>query len=85
MRDVFVSHMVIAAGETADGARLADAIRGFIGPLVLLFISIVALSFLMQRQITQFFQFIVLAVGVGVFFYTPTVLEKFANVISNAI
>ena len=75
------NHLIVAA----SGDAIATAIRGFISPLILLFIGVVALSFLMKKEITQFFQFILLAIGVGVFFYTPGVVEKLATVISNSV
>ena len=69
----------------ASGATLATAIRNFIAPLFLLAIGLAALTFLFQRQTTQFLQFGAIAVGVAVFFYTPGVVPAVARLISAAI
>lgn len=65
--------------STATGNTFASNIRTFIGPIVLLGIGLGALKFLFQRQMTQFFQFMAIAVLVGVFFYTPNVVENLAT------
>lgn len=74
--------LIVAA---ASGEKLATTIRDFIAPLFLLAVGIAALSFLFQRQVTQFLQFIALAVGIAVFFYFPGVLEGLAKILSNAL
>lgn len=69
----------------AQGSKgLVDAVRNFVGPLFLLAIGIAAMSFLFQRQMTQFLQFIVLAVGIAVLFYFPGVVESIAQFFSKA-
>lgn len=74
----------VAAAPTT-GAGLANAIRNFIAPLVLLAISIAALSFLFQRQVMQFIQFAAIAVGVAVFFYVPGIVEGLARLLAKAV
>lgn len=71
---------IIAAGSQG----LVDAIRKFVGPIFLLAIGLVAMSFLVQRQMTQFLQFIALAVGIAVLFYFPNVIENIAGFFKNA-
>lgn len=73
--------IVLAA---AGSEKLVDAIRNFVGPIFLLMIGLAALSFLYQRQITQFIQFLALAVGIAVLFYTPGVIQKVATFFSSA-
>ena len=68
-----------------NGDKLASTIRDFIAPLFLLGIGLVALTFLVQRQVTQFLQFFAIAVGVGVFFYFPGFIEGLAKVFSSAL
>lgn len=63
--------------------KFAAAIRGFIGPIFLLGIGIAAMSFLFQRQMMQFLQFIVLALGIAVLLYFPGVIENAAKLFSN--
>lgn len=74
----------VAAAPTT-GAGLATAIRNFIAPLFLLAISIAAMTFLFQRQVTQFLQFVALGIGVAVFFYVPGVVEGLARLIAGAV
>lgn len=80
------------AGQAGDvisaapnGEKLANTIRDFVAPIFLLAIGLVALTFLVQRQVTQFLQFFAIAVGVGVFFYFPGFIEGLAKVLSNAL
>lgn len=69
-------HLITAA---IDADRFSAAIRGFVGPLFLLAISVIALSYLMKRQLSQFFTFMALAVLVGVLFYSPSVVAALAK------
>lgn len=71
-----------AAGSASQG--FADMITNFIGPLFLLGIGIAALSFLFQRQMMQFLQFIVLALGIAVLLYFPEVIKNAASLFSKA-
>lgn len=73
--------LVLAA---SPGDKLANMLRDFIAPLFLLAVGIAALSFLFQRQVTQFLQFAALAVGIAVFFYFPGIIETLAGLISKA-
>lgn len=72
--------LIVATGSQG----LVDSIRNFIGPIFLLAIGIAAMSFLFQRQVTQFLQFIALAVGIAVLFYYPGAIEAIAKFFSNA-
>jgi hypothetical protein len=74
--------VLAAAGDVTDGNKIADGVRNFVAPFFLLAIGIAAMSFLFKRQMTEFLQFIVLGVGVAVFFYVPGVVEKVANTIA---
>jgi len=60
------------------------AARG-LRPLFLVIVSIVAIFFLFTREITRFVQFIVLAIGIGVVFYVPNVIETTAKAIAKAL
>lgn len=83
LNDVVLPHL-IAVGNNG-GEKLADALRSFVAPLFLLAISLVACSFLVKRQMTQFLQFIAIAVGVAVFFYVPGVVEGLARFIADTL
>jgi hypothetical protein len=61
--------------ETPTGESIAVTIRNFVGPIVMLAVGLAALVFLFKREMTKFFQFAALAVGVAVFFFAPNFLE----------
>lgn len=71
----FVNDFVVAAGTES----LATGIRNFIGPILLLIISIVAITFLFKREMTQFVIFVVIAIVVALLFYAPTVVKNLAQ------
>lgn len=72
-----------AANEAATNVKnLTDGIRAFLAPIILLIISVVALSFLLKREMKKAIQFAVIAIFVGVFFYTPNIVENLATMIS---
>lgn len=81
LSDPFLSFVLADAAGASE--KFASTIRGFIGPIFLLGIGIAALSFLFQRQMTQFLQFMVLAVGIAVLLYTPQVIENAAKLFAN--
>lgn len=60
---------------TPTGESIATTIRNFVGPIVMLAVGLAALVFLFKREMTKFFQFAALAVGVAVFFFAPNFLE----------
>jgi hypothetical protein len=64
---------------------LAKWLRQIFGPLFLVIVSIVAIFFLFTREITRFVQFIILAIGIGVIFYVPNIIETTAKAIAKAL
>ncbi|GAA2171501.1 hypothetical protein GCM10009727_96790 [Actinomadura napierensis] len=83
-----IPHEVWAAPQQNDELRtdqLADWLRNIFGPLFLVIVSIVAIFFLFTREITRFVQFIVLAIGIGVVFYVPNIIETTAKAIAKAL
>lgn len=64
---------------------LATWLRNLFGPLFLVIVSIVALFFLFTREITRFAQFIMLAIGIGIIFYVPNIIEVTAKAIAKAL
>lgn len=66
---------ITATDRSVTGDTIATSIRNFIGPLVMLAVGLAALVFLFKREMTKFFQFFALAVGVAVFFFAPNFLE----------
>lgn len=71
---------ILAKGS--DG--FVRTIRNFVGPLFLLACGIAAMSFLFQRQITQFLQFFVLAIAIAAFFYAPGFVEELGRFLAKA-
>lgn len=58
----------------ADSSSLVSTIRSFIAPIVLLVVSIFALTFLFKQQYTKMLGFIVIAIVVFAIFYVPEML-----------
>lgn len=68
-----------------DTQGLATFLRNFFGPLFLVVVSVVAIFFLFTREITRFVQFIILAIGIGIIFYVPNIIEVTARAIAGAL
>ncbi|MGI8330677.1 hypothetical protein ACRYCC_11990 [Actinomadura scrupuli] len=79
------SHFVLADQTDLKTGDLAKWLREVFGPLFLVIVSIVAIFFLFTREITRFVQFIVLAIGIGIVFYVPNVIETTAKAIAKAL
>lgn len=77
-------YMVLAStttGGTTTGnpvTKLIDLLVSFIAPIYVLVVGGVAATFLMRRQLRPFFQFMILAVLVGIFVFNPSALSKLA-------
>lgn len=81
-----ISDQILAApSDDLKTDQLADWLRQIFGPLFLVIVSIVAIFFLFTREITRFVQFIVLAIGIGVIFYVPNIIETTAKAIAKAL
>nr|WP_246007193.1 hypothetical protein [Actinomadura pelletieri] len=81
-----IPHELLAApDDELQTDQLADWLRQIFGPLFLVIVSIVAIFFLFTREITRFVQFIVLAIGIGVVFYVPNIIETTAKAIAKAL
>lgn len=72
----FVNDFVLGA---ADGNALANGIRNFVGPLLMLVIGLVAMTFLFRREMTQFMIFLVIGIVVLILFFAPDVLKNIAQ------
>ncbi len=77
--------VLAAPNDDLQTDQLADWLRQIFGPLFLVIVSIVAIFFLFTREITRFVQFIVLAIGIGVVFYVPNIIETTAKAIAKAL
>ncbi|GAB2851572.1 hypothetical protein GCM10027176_63190 [Actinoallomurus bryophytorum] len=78
-------HVNAAPANDLNTDDLAKWLRQIFGPLFLVIVSIVAIFFLFTREITRFVQFIVLAIGIGVIFYVPNIIETTAKAIAKAL
>lgn len=77
MLNLFNATLVVAASGGAQ--KLVDAIQAWVGPIFLLAIGIIAITFLFRRQLMQFAIFIVIAILIAVLFYAPGVLINLAS------
>lgn len=73
----------IAAGFTTQ--PLVTYLQALIAPLLLGTIGFMAVVFLFKREITKFAEFIVLAIGVAIVFYTPSIIQVLATGIAAAL
>lgn len=73
---------LVVAKMNSNG--LVNNIRGFLGPILLLIIGIVAITFLFQRQMTQFIIFLVIGVVVAGIFYVPDVIGGLGKSFGNS-
>jgi hypothetical protein len=88
-----IQHMLAMLPHRVDAAPanglntddLAKWLRAIFGPLFLVIVSIVAIFFLFTKEITRFVQFIILAIGIGIIFYVPTIIETTAKAIAKAL
>lgn len=69
----------VLAATPPDVNSFVNTARDFIAPIFLLIVGLVALSFLMRRNLTAFFQFFALTVLIGVLFYVPGIIEAFST------
>lgn len=59
-----------------DASSLVDQARNFIAPFLLLAISVLAITFLMRREMMQFLIFVIIAIVVAAIFYAPGVITN---------
>jgi hypothetical protein len=85
MLAVLPQHVSAAPADGLNTEDLAKWLRQIFGPLFLVIVSIVAIFFLFTREITRFVQFIILAIGIGVIFYVPNIIETTAKAIAKAL
>jgi hypothetical protein len=81
MQQLFASAPPLALSTTG----LVTYLQGLFGPLFLGIVGIVAIFFLFTREIIRFVQFLVLAVAIGVVFYTPGIVQVLAKGIASAL
>lgn len=68
---------IVLAGAGVEG--FVDTVKAYIGPILLLVIGVMSLTFLVRRQISQFLVFILIAIVVSVIFYAPDILTNIAE------
>lgn len=73
-----VNNFILAA----SGESLANGVRNFVGPILMLVMGIVAITFLFRREMTQFIIFIVIAIVVAIIFYAPDVISNIGQDVS---
>ncbi len=85
MLAVLPHHVEAAPADGLNTDDLAKWLRQIFGPLFLVIVSIVAIFFLFTKEITRFVQFIILAIGIGIIFYVPQIIETTAKAIAKAL
>lgn len=58
---------------------IVTAVQSYVGPIFLLIVGIVALTFLFRREIMQFVIFLVIAIVVAILFYAPGIVKSIAQ------
>lgn len=71
----FMNNIIIA--NAAE--KIAGTVQAYVGPILLLIIGIIAITFLFRRQVTQFLTFAIIAIVVAIFFYAPGVIVGIAR------
>jgi len=69
----------------ATGAEIAQGIRDFVGPILMMVMGIVAITFLFKREMTQFIIFITIAVVVAIIFYSPDLVQNMGKDLSKSV
>lgn len=59
--------------------QIVRTVQAYVGPIFLLIVGIVAITFLFQRQIMQFTIFLVIAILIAILFYTPGIVKTIAE------
>lgn len=75
-----ITDFVLAAGSEG----LANSIRSFVGPILLVAIGIIAIPFLVRREMTQFIMFVVIAIAVFLLFYAPDIIQNLAKSVNDS-
>lgn len=68
---ILASSYDFAMNVAVSSQGFVSTLRNFLGPIVLFFLGVVALTFLVRREMTQFLIFLVLGVVVLAIFYVP--------------
>lgn len=58
-----------------DPTSIIANIRAFLTPVYLLIVGVVAIRFMMKRQVTQLLQFLGLAILVGALLFSPEIVQ----------
>ena len=69
----------MADDTVTDGFEIKDNLVDFITPFVLIVIAVLALKFLMQRRMTNFFQFIGIGILVFMLLKNPQIIQGFGE------
>jgi hypothetical protein len=79
--DLFTTASPAALSTTG----LVTYLQSLFGPLFLGIVGIIAIFFLFSREIIRFLQFVLLAIGIAVIFYTPDIVQTIATGLANAL
>lgn len=77
-----LSTWIVAA---SFGDNIAGLIKGIIGPIAIAVAGIMAINFLVHRQLMQFIIFLILAIGVAAVIYAPGFIKNVGEGAGNNI
>ena len=70
-----LNNLIIAAGSES----LVNGIRDFIGPILMLIMGVVAITFLFKREMTNFLIFLGICIVCSIIFYAPGLITNIAK------
>jgi hypothetical protein len=77
--------MTVLAAAAFSTTGLVAWVQALVAPLFLGGVGIAAIFFLFTKEIVKFVQFVVLAVAIGIVFYTPGIVQTLASLITRAL
>lgn len=67
------------------GKGIADGIRAFVGPILMMVMGIVAITFLFKREMTAFIIFLVISIVVAIIFYGPGLIVSIGQGVNKEV
>lgn len=80
-----VTHIASYIAMAGLGDNISKLIQSIIGPIFLVIVGIVSITFLMQRRMMQFLIFIIIAVLVAALIYVPDMVKGLGEGAGGAI
>lgn len=78
---MFVLDVITDPTLLAGSQGIVDSLEEWIKPVLLLMVGIAGLTFLFTRQMSQFLQYMLIAIGVLMLFLVPELIETIGKAI----